>query len=131
MPKEIIRKRGKRKAKTDATVEEKTEEAYQAQIHPPVASSSAGVHPDRAHLQADGPAHHEGGGDADWVTPGDGGYGSIRERVDGDAPWGFVDTEVRPSSPSGRGFWNELLSSPYTLFGMFPTTGQGVLQDCR
>jgi hypothetical protein len=107
MPKEIIRKRGKRKPKTDASAEEKIEEAYQAaqnQASTSTSAASGGVHPDRAHLQAD-PDHEGGGGrggEADWVTPGDGGYGSIRERVDGDAPWGFVETEVSksPSSPT-------------------------------
>lgn len=87
MPKEIIRKRGKRKAKTtEATVEEATEEAYQAQVQG--TSTSTSTHDLNAQ------PHQGGDGEADWVTPGDGGYGSIRERVEGDAPWGFVDAEV-------------------------------------
>ena len=97
MPKEIIRKRGKRKAKTtEATVEEATEEAYQAQVQ----GSTSTAHDLNAQ---GGEGGEERGGDADWVTPGDGGYGSIRERVEGDAPWGFVDAEVRTKQNETKG----------------------------
>lgn len=92
MPKEIIRKRGKRKAKTtEATVEEATAESYQAQVQGASSSTNEQAH---QHAEEGGAT---AGAEADWVTPGDGGYGSIRERVEGDAPWGFVDAEVSPS----------------------------------
>jgi hypothetical protein len=101
MPREIIRKRGKRKTKaTDETAA--AEEAYQANFNP---KPDAPQHHEQERQQqevlgGDGGygrrnGRNEDGTEADWVTPRDGGMGSIRERVEGDAPWGFVDPEVR------------------------------------
>lgn len=107
MPREIIRKRGKRKTKaTDETAV--AEEAYKANFAPPPTAEEIAQQQqqqqqqqqeDQVQLGGDGGyARRKGinadGGEADWVTPGDGGIGSIRERVEGDAPWGFVDPEV-------------------------------------
>lgn len=101
MPREIIRKRGKRKTKgTEEAVV--AEETYQAAFNP--APSAVELNVQEPEQQAPdlggdgGYARRKGvnpdGGEADWITPGDGGIGSIRERVEGDAPWGFVDPEV-------------------------------------
>lgn len=108
MPKELVRKRGKRKPKSDPAPAVVVVAA--APPAGPTASTStalpaaAGDGRDAGYGQraarhaaleqaAYGP---EGSGELpSWVTPADGGLGSIRERVEGDAPWGFVDPEVR------------------------------------
>lgn len=90
MPKELIRKRGKRKTKV--TTEDKTPLAFQ-----PTPAASFVPLEEPASVPEDQPGRRIGnlfGGEADWVTPADGGLGSIRERIEGDAPWGFVDPEV-------------------------------------
>ncbi|WVF70512.1 hypothetical protein IAT40_005302 [Kwoniella sp. CBS 6097] len=101
MPKEQIRKRGKRKPKNDAEV---VELAPSTEIHEPVPSTSAGgIHPARAALLAgrplpppeqtqnqnedgEGERYGEGEGAADWTR------GS---RVDSEFPFGVLDPDVK------------------------------------
>jgi hypothetical protein len=110
MPKELVRKRGKRKPKSDPAP------ASVAASVAPVASTSAAAlalaptdgrdagygqraarhaAQEKAAYGAPATEGEEGAAEPSWVTPADGGLGSIRERVEGDAPWGFVDPEVR------------------------------------
>lgn len=122
MPKELVRKRGKRKPKSDPVPTPSTSTATSASAPtaaaalappPPSDGRDAGYGQRRALHAAQEKAAYGGagddgerggagegaGGEASWITPADGGLGSIRDRVEGDAPWGFVDPEVRPRWP--------------------------------
>lgn len=98
MPKELVRKRGKRKPKSDPTPAAPVAEApASTPVLEAIDGRDSGYGQRTARLQQ----QQDAGGEGDqpsWVTPADGGMGSIRERVEGDAPWGFVDPEV-PSPP--------------------------------
>jgi hypothetical protein len=89
MPREVIRKRGKRKPKTDAN-----EKAGDAAFTLPVPLGEEEAVVGAVDEQQEEGTGGEGVYQADWITPAGSGMGSIRERVEGDAPWGFVDPEV-------------------------------------
>ncbi|CED83347.1 Predicted RNA-binding protein, contains Pumilio domains [Phaffia rhodozyma] len=102
MPKELVRKRGKRKAKnTTDDVIPKAFEPTPAPSFVPLEQQDVEQPTEESNQisQDNAPSGRRignmFGGEADWVTPSDGGLGSIRERIEGDAPWGFVDPEVK------------------------------------